>query len=119
MKLLHLVPLLAALLLSACGPSESELRSELREIDGELVAIQVAMTQHRSQMSQSEIDAFLGSFAAGYGSTTGDYGLAGEGISAASDALRQYDVSSYSLDQLQTRFLKLGKRRTIILSKLD
>ena len=118
MKPFHLVPLLTALLLAACGPSKSELRSELREIDGELVAIQIAMNQHRSQMSQAEIDAFLGSFAAGYGSTTGDYGLAGEGLSAASDAVRQYDVSSYSLEQLQTRYLELGKRRTIILTKL-
>ncbi len=83
MKLLQLLPLLAALLLAACGPSDFELRSELRDIDTEMVAIQIAAGQHRSQMNQAEVDAFFGSFAAGYGATTGDYGLTGDGISTA------------------------------------
>ena len=100
----HLLPLLAALFLTACGPSESELRTELRQIDTELVAIQIAANAHRSQMSSAEFDAFFGSFAAGYGTTTGDYGLAGDGLHTATNASRQYDHSAWSLDQLQQRF---------------
>ncbi len=115
MKLLQLLPLLVALLLAACGPSDFELRSELRDIDTEMVAIQIAAGQHRSQMNQAEVDAFFGSFAAGYG----DYGLTGEGISTATNASRQYDLSAYSLDQLRTRFLKLGKRRAEIVAALN
>ena len=119
MKLLHLLPLLAALLMAACGPSDSELRTELQQVDAELVAIQIAANQHRSQMSQAEVDAFFGSFAAGYGTTTGDYGLAGDGLHTATNASRQYDHSTWSLDQLQQRWLALGKRRTQILADLN
>ena len=118
MKLLHLLPLCAALLLAACGPSESELRTELHQIDAELVAIQVAANRHRSQMSQAEFDAFFGSFAAGYGTTTGDYGLAGDGLHTATSAVRQYDHSATSLDQLQRRWITLGKRRAQIVAEL-
>ena len=119
MKRHHLLPLLAALFLTACGPSESELRTELRQIDTELVAIQIAANQYQSQMSQAEFDAFWGSFAAGFGATTGDYGLAGEGLSAATSAAHQYDLSAYSLDQLQARYAILAKRRAEILATLD
>ena len=119
MKLLHLLPLCAALLLAACGPSESELRTELRQINAELVAIQVAANQHRSQMSQAEFDAFFGSFAAGYGATSGDYGLAGDGINTATNAVRQYDHSASSLDHLQRRWRTLGRRRAHIIADLN
>jgi len=119
MKPFHLLPLCAALILTACGPSESELRTELRQIDTELVAIQVAANQYRSQMNQAEIDAFFGSFAAGFGTTSGDYQLAGEGISAASDAVLQYDMSAYSLEQLQGRWQTLAWRRAEIIAQLD
>lgn len=119
MKTPGLFAILAALLVCSCGPSESELRSELTAVEGELVAIQIAMRQHSSAMSQAEAEAFFGSFATGYGVTSGDYGMAGEGALVASDAIRQYDVSSYSLDQLRTRYLALGKRRMEILHQLD
>lgn len=110
--------LLAALLVS-CGPSESELRAELQSIDSEMMAIRSAMNQHRSQMSQSEVEAFFGSFAVGYGATSGDYGLAGEGAIVANDAIRKYDTSSYSLEQLKERYLALGKRRMFVIHKLE
>ena len=122
MKSIQLLPLLAAiplLLLAACGPSDSQLRAELREIDAEMAAIQIAAGQHRSQMGQAGVDAFVGSFAAGFGATSGDYGLAGEGVGAAADAVGRYDHSASSLEQLERRWITLGARRAEILAQLD
>ncbi|MCH1409545.1 MAG: hypothetical protein L7V87_10960, partial [Verrucomicrobiales bacterium] len=66
----------------------------------------------------AEADAFFGSFAVGYGATSGDFGIARDGYNTASQANHQYDVSSYSLTQLQSRQIELLKRRTVILGKL-
>ena len=106
-------------LLSSCGPSEEELRAELREINGELMAINIAANRYRAQMNQAEVDAFFGSFAAGYGATSGNYGLAHDGYSTASNATYQYDVSSYSLDQLRSRQANLLKRKIKVIEKLN
>ena len=119
MKILLLLALAFATLLASCGPSESQLRSELQSIDSEMTAIRIAMNQHRSQMSQAEIEAFLGSFAVGYGATSGDYGMAGDGVVTTSDAFQKYDVSAFSLEQLQNRYLELGKRRMQVIHQLQ
>ena len=107
-----------SLLVTSCGPSEEELRAELRAIDGELMAIRIAANRYRAQMNQAEVDAFFGSFAAGYGTTSGDYGLALDGVGTASAAMQQYDVSAYSLDQLYSRNMELMKRKLQIQQKL-
>lgn len=119
MKKVVLAILAIAGLLAACGPDKSELRSELRAIDTELVGIRIAAEQHRAQMSQAEFDAFIGSFAAGYGAVSGDYDLAGDGASTAINAMNQADAASYSLDQLKRRHDQLAKRRAEIVGKLD
>jgi Ni,Fe-hydrogenase I small subunit len=119
MKKTHLLPLLLAALLASCGSSKSELRAELQSIDREIMAIRIAVNQHRSQMSQSEVDAFFGSFAVGYGARSGDYGLAVEGAVTTNDAFRKYDSSAYSLEQLKERYIALGKRRMQVAHKLQ
>jgi len=86
--------------LTSCGPSEEELRAELRTVDQKLMAISLAANRHRARMSQAEVDAHFGSFAAGYGTTSGTYGLASDEYNTTSQASFQYDVSSLSLDQL-------------------
>ena len=119
MKLQNLLPLLLACLVTACGPSESELRAELSQIDGELMSLRIAAQNHRAQMSQAEIDAFLGSFAVGYGAVSGDYGLAGQGAGTAYNASNQANASSYSLAQIKERASTLMKRRIVILGELE
>jgi hypothetical protein len=118
MKSINVIPFLIALLLTACGPSKSELRAELSQIDAELMSLRIAARQHQSQMSQAEADAFIGSFAAGYGAVSGDYGLASEGAGAAYNASNQASASSYSLAQINERAGKLIKRRLVILEDL-
>lgn len=110
---------LVALLLSACGPSKSELRAELSQIDAELMSLRIAANQHRSEMSQAEFDAFIGSFAAGYGAVSGDYGLASDGVGTAVNSSRQYDASSYSLKQIRERTNLLIARRAAVVSDLN
>ena len=118
MKTLHILLLAITSILASCGPSEKELRTELREIDSKLTAINFEAKKYRAQMNQAEIEVFFGAFAAGYGATSGDYGLAVDGYNTATQATRQHDFSSYSLDQLRSRQQKLLKRRTEILDKL-
>jgi hypothetical protein len=103
----------------ACGPYRSKLRSELQSIDAELVQIRAVAEQCRAQMNQAEFDAFIGSFAAGYGAVAGDYQLAGDGAGTAVDSAFRYDASSTSLEQLKQRHDQLAKRRAEIVSRLD
>ena len=119
MKKAVLVTLALAGLLAACGPSKSELRAELRAIDTELVSLRVAAEQHRAQMGQAEFDAFIGSFAAGYGAVSGDYDLAGDGVGTAVNANSQASAAYYSLDQIKQRSSLLSKRRAEVVGKLD
>jgi hypothetical protein len=51
MKKVILAMMAIAGLLAACGPDKSELRSELRAIDSELMNLRVAAEQHQAQMS--------------------------------------------------------------------
>ncbi|WP_035600603.1 hypothetical protein [Haloferula sp. BvORR071] len=119
MKKPHCLPLAIILLLAACGPNKSELRAELRSIQTEIAQLSIAARQHQAQMSSAEFDAFIGSFAAGYGAVSGDYDLANDGASTAYDASNQASAASYSLDQIRKRFEVLSKRRIEILKKLD
>jgi hypothetical protein len=108
-----------AFLFLACGPNKTQLRAELQSIESEMVSLRIAAEQHRAQMDQAEYDAFIGSFAAGYGATSGDYGLAGDGAGTVVRSSRQYDASSYSLDQLKRRYETLAKRRAEIVTQLN
>ena len=112
------LPLFFILLVASCRPSQEQLRSELREIDSELLSIQIAMNQHQSQMNQAEVEGLVGSFAAGYGATSGDYALAADGTIATSEAIRKYDVSTFTLQQLQARYFELTRERTLLATKL-
>ncbi len=114
-----MLPIFLISLLSSCGPSKAELRAELQSIDHELVMLRNAAYHHQSQMSQAEFTAFIGSFATGYGITSGEGGMAGDGIGTVIDAASDYDVASYSLDQIKQRQMELLKRRTVIVSKLN
>ena len=115
---LFLITLLFSLILPSCGPSEAELRAELQSIDGELVMLRNAAYRHQSEMNQAEFAAFIGSFATGYGITSGEGDLTGDGISTVVNAESNYDVASYSLEQIRQRQMELLKRRTVITSKL-
>ncbi|MES2658854.1 MAG: hypothetical protein V4689_09560 [Verrucomicrobiota bacterium] len=115
----QIIILAFSLLIAACGPNKTQLRSELQSIDSEMVNLRIAAEQHRSKMDQAEYVAFIGSFAAGYGATSGNYELAGDGADTAVRSSRQYDASSYSLDQLKQRYEVLAKRRTEIVKQLN
>lgn len=118
MKFLSSLLLLLSFTLTSCGPSEEELRAELRTVDQKLMAISMAANRHRAQMSQAEMDTLLGSLAVGYGATSGDYGLAWDGYNTASQASSQRDVSSLSLDQLMSEHRSLLARRREIMEAL-
>lgn len=118
-KGLMLLTLLISLIIPSCGPNEAELRAELQSIDQEMMALRNAAYHHQSQMNQAEFAAFIGSFATGYGITSGEGDLAGEGISTVINADSNYDVASYSLEQIKSRQNELLKRRVVILSKLE
>lgn len=118
MKIFPPLLLLLSFTLISCGPNEEELRAELRTVDLKLTTISAAANRYRAQMNQAEIDAFFGSFAAGYGATSGDYGLARDGYNTASQASFQYDVSSLSLNQLMSEHRTLLARRREILEAL-
>ena len=113
-----LLTLLFSLLLPSCGPNESDLRAELQSIDHELVMLRNAAYRHQSQMNQAEFAAFIGSFATGYGITSGEDDLAGEGVGTVINAASDYDVASFSLEQIKQRQMELLKRRTVITVKL-
>ncbi|MES2657193.1 MAG: hypothetical protein V4689_01175 [Verrucomicrobiota bacterium] len=115
----HLIILAIAFLIASCGPNKGQLRSELQSVESEMLELRIAAEQHRAQMDQAEFQAFIGSFAAGYGTTSGDYELASDGAGTAVRSSRQYDASSYSLDQLKQRYVALAKRRTEIVAQLN
>lgn len=115
----HLLILTLALLLAACGPDKAQLQSELQSIDAEMLDLRLAAEQHRARRDEAEYSVLVGSFAAGYGATSGDYELAGEGVDAAVHSSRQHDTSSRSLDQLTQRHEQLAKRRAEIVAQLD
>ncbi len=115
---LLLLTLLLGLMQLSCGPSENELRAELRSIDGELMMLRNAAYQYQSQMSQAEFNAMIGSFATGYGITSGESGLAMDGAVTVAGAASNYDTASYSLEQIKRRQTELMKRRAFIVAKL-
>lgn len=119
MKKAHHLLCALALLLTACGPSESELRAELRSIEAEMTQLGISAGQYRAQMSQAEFDTFVGSFAAGYGAVAGDYSLAGDGAVSAISANSQAEAAGRSLEQLRQRYSKLNQRREEILRELN
>lgn len=104
--------------LVSCGPDRAQLRAELSSIESELAQISSAAQQHRSAMSEAEVDSFIGSFAAGYGAVSGDGDLVGDGAATAARSIQQYDHSSDSLEQLRRRYDSLSKHRDTILSVL-
>jgi hypothetical protein len=117
-KHLLLLTLSFSILIPACGPSESELRTELQSIEGELMSLRNAAYRHQSEMSQAEFAAMMGGFATGYGITSGEGDLTGQGIGTVVDAASSYDVASYSLEQIKQRQMELLKRRAAIQLKL-
>jgi hypothetical protein len=119
MKKSIIVVLVLAAVLAACSPDKAKLRAELQSIDAELSQIHAVAEQYRARMSAAEFDAFVGSFAAGYGAVSGDYQLAGDGVGTAVESAIHYDASSISLDQLKQRHDRIAKRREEIVSKLD
>lgn len=110
---------LAAWLVPSCGSREEELRVELKKVNAEILQLQTAAREYQAQMGQAEFDAFIGSFAAGYGAVTDDGGLVIDGTSTAWDAANQASAASHSLDQIRQRFAALSERRAEILKDLD
>lgn len=102
----------------ACGPNKKQLRAELHSIEAEMVSLRIAAEQQRAHMDEAEFNAFIGTFSTGYGLTSGDYELAGDGAGAVVDSSRQYGVSSYSHQQLVGRYETLLERRTAIVAQL-
>lgn len=113
-----LIPFLC-LTLQSCGPNKAELRTELQSIDHELVILRNAAYRYQSQMNQAEFATFIGSFATGYGATSGDGELVGDGVGTVVEASGNYDVASYSLDQIKQRQAQLLTRRNQIVAKLN
>jgi len=119
MKKSIIVILILAVVLAACGPNKSKLRTELQSIDAELVYIRTTAGHYRDRMSAAEFDAFIGSLAAGYGAMTGDFELAGDGVDTAVSSVNDHGISRASLDQLKQRHDQLAKRRAEVASQLD
>lgn len=119
MKPIHIIILLLTGLLAACGPSESELRSELREIEREMLAIELATRDHLARMDQAAVTVAAGQHSAEYGLASGDRDALGGGIDTAVEASRRYDVAAYSIEQLGERYRKLDARKQEILKELD
>ena len=119
MKTNPILILLLSLGLSCCGPNEAELRAELQSIDSELVQLRTATYRYQSQMDQAEFASFIGSFAAGYGVTSGDASLAGDGVGTVIDAAGSHDVASYSLEQIKQRHAQLVTRRNQVVRQID
>src|SRR5690606_31355649 len=72
--------LILACLIAACGgPDEAALRSELQAIESEMLHLEAAALEHQARVNDAEAGALLGTFAAGYGTTSGDIGLAADG----------------------------------------
>ena len=117
-KNLMLLTLILSFLNPSCGPNEAELRAELQAIDSEMVMLRNAAYRHQSEMSQAEFAALIGTFTTGYGITSGEGDVTGEGIGTVVGAASDYDVASYSLEQIKDRQMELLKRRTVIMSKL-
>ena len=115
---LILLTLLVSLILPSCGPNEADLRAELQAIESEMVMLRNAAYRYQSQMSQAEFASFVGGLATGYGITTGEGELAGEGASTMINATSDHDVASYSLEQIKQRQIELIRRRTSIQLKL-
>jgi len=115
---LILLTLLLPLMLPSCGPNEADLRVELQAIDSEMVMLRNAVYRHQSEMSQAEFAALIGTFTTGYGITSGDGDVTGEGIGTVVGAVSNYDIASYSLEQIKERQVEFLKRRLVILSKL-
>lgn len=113
-----LIPFLC-LTLQSCGPNKAELRAELQSIDHELVILRNAAYRYQSQMDQAEFATLIGSFATGYGATSGDGELVGDGVGTVVEASGNYDVASYSLDQIKQRQAQLLTRRNQIVAKLN
>ena len=110
--------LAVALFFASCGSNEAELRSELASVDAELLNVSLAAEQHQAAMNEAEAGVYLGSFAAGYGTTSGDIDLAGEGIDTALQSTNQYETSSRSLEHLRQRHEALSRRRAEIIGQL-
>lgn len=119
MKQMKPLVLLFACSLASCGPSDSELRAELSTINSELMRLNIAAQQHQEQMNNANLDVLIGSFAAGYGATSGDFGLAGQGADAAYRGANQASSADYSLSQIRERQNALSRRRAEILRDLD
>jgi len=117
-KTLMLLTLLFSLMLPSCGPNKADLRAELQSIDHEMVMLRNAAYRYQSQMNQAEFASFIGGFATGYGITSGEGQLAGEGASTVINAASDHDVASYSLEQIKQRQMELIKRRALITLKL-
>jgi hypothetical protein len=117
-KPLILLTLVFSVLIPACGPNESELRTELQSIDSELMSLRNAAYRHQSEMNQAEFASFIGTFATGYGITSGEDDITGEGVGTVINAASDYDVASYSLEQIKERQMELLKRRTVIMGQL-
>jgi hypothetical protein len=119
MKKSIIIVLALVAILAGCGPDKDKLRAELHSIDAELVQIRTVAEQYRARMSAAEFDAFIGSFAAGYGAVFGDCQLAGDGVDATATSVIEFEASSKSLEQIRQRHDQLAKRRAEIVSQLD
>lgn len=104
--------------LASCGPSKEEIIQEIRQIDHEMQMLVAASSRHYQNAQNAELQALLGSFATGYGATSGDYGLAMDGLGTASNASATYDYSRASVDQIYQRAQQLMNRRAELMSKL-
>lgn len=108
-----------ALFLSACGgPSKAELRAELQGIESEMMQLEMAANNFRSQMTQAEWQSILGGFAFGYGLVGGDSQLAMDGGGAWAGAAGNLDRAHFSLQQVQNRYNQLAQRRAEIMGQL-
>ncbi|MCB1077332.1 MAG: hypothetical protein KDM64_05820 [Verrucomicrobiae bacterium] len=113
------VLLLGVVLLTGCGgPSQAELRVELQSIENEMMQLEVAAYHLRSQMKQADWQGFIGGFATGFGTMTGNGQLALDGGGVVVEAAGAYDRAGYGLQQVQNRYNQLAMRRAEILRRL-
>lgn len=90
----YLILPILVLFVVCCGRSQSQLRTDLRSIESEMSRIASAARDCQSVMDQSGFDSFVGSFAAGYGVTSGDADLAFDGAATAVSSESRYASAS-------------------------
>lgn len=115
-----IMPLIAmmAAVLTACGPSKSQLQARLNQVETEMCQLEMKAQAQRSLMNDAEFASFIGGFAVGFGLVTDNGGLASQGGGAIDEANSQSNNARATLEQIRSRYNTLAAQREELLMKL-